>query len=244
MSVSHRLRVRPSAGVVIHRVRRTLTMTGDPHRTILIDTALDLVDAAADATGVLHVLSQALWKGAEPKSLLKAAARRRFLANRDLLRTLLTEFVEGIESELERMFLANVVRAHGLPEPVLQARTQIRDHWVRSDCWFERHSLRVELDGELAHPGRATDADVLRDNCMILSYEDITLRFRWWHTLLGACVSAAQVAAGLRRGGFQGEPQPCCDTCTAPEEFRKLVERARATASRTRSTGVRGMIVA
>lgn len=231
ISVSHRLKVRPSAGVLIHRVRRTLKMTGDPRRTTLIETALDLVHMATDVSGVLDVLSQAVWKGADPKALLKAAERRRYLGNREVLRMLLAEFIEGVESELERRFLANVVRAHGLPEPVLQARTKLRDHWVRSDCWFERHALRVELDGELAHPGRATEADVLRDNDSILIHGDVTLRYRWWHTLLGACASAAQVAAGLRRGGFEGEPQPCCATCIAPAEFRKILEEARAKAS-------------
>lgn len=231
VSVTHRLKVQPSAGMVIHRVRRTLKMTGDPHRTTLIETALDLVDVAASRPGVLDVLTQAVWRGADPKSLLNAAAGRRYLGNRGILRELLAEFVEGVESELERQFLANVVRAHALPEPVLQARTKIRDHWIRSDCWFDRHALRVELDGELAHPGRATDADVLRDNDTVLSHDEVTLRYRWWHTLLGACVSAAQVAAGLRRGGFEGEPQPCSDTCTAPAEFRKLVAQAHARAS-------------
>ncbi|MGM0386065.1 MAG: type IV toxin-antitoxin system AbiEi family antitoxin domain-containing protein, partial [Actinomycetota bacterium] len=234
VSVSHRLKVQPSAGIVIHRVRRTLTMTGNPHRTTLVETALDLVDTAEDAAEVLEVLTQAVWKGADPKKLLNAAAGRRYLGNRGLLRELLAEFVEGVESELERRFLTNVVRAHGLPEPVLQARTRIRDHWVRSDCWFDRHALRVELDGELAHPGRATGADVLRDNDMVLSHQEITLRYRWWHTLMGSCVSAAQVAAGLWRGGFEGEPQPCSDTCTAPAEFRKLIAHGGAGARRRR----------
>lgn len=225
VTVPHRLRVEPSAGLVVHRVRRRFAMTGNPRRTTLLDTTLDLVDVARDASTVLDVITQALWKGARPTALLAAAAGRRYLANRALLRTLLAEYVEGVESELERQFLTNVVRAHGLPEPILQARTKIRGHWVRSDCWFERYGLRVELDGELAHPGRANEADVLRDNDMLVSRGDITLRYRWWHALLGACVSTAQLAAGLRRGGCEDEPQPCGEKCTAPAEFRKLIAK-------------------
>src|SRR5660397_296717 len=71
-----------------------------------------------------------------------------------------------------------------------RVRERVRGYWIRSDCWYEGYGLRVELDGELAHPGRATHRDVLRDNDVLLMTGDLTLRYRWWHTLAGACVSA------------------------------------------------------
>lgn len=226
ITLPHSVKVAPAEGLLFHRTRRAFAMVRNPYRTTLLDTVVDLVDTAANPTEVLSRLTGGIRSGLHPKAILTAAAQRRLLGNRGILCAILAENVDGVESTLEYQFHTNVVRAHGLPAPTRQSRQRVRDYWIRSDCWFEDYGLRVELDGEVAHPGKATDTDVLRDNDVLLTLDEITLRFRWIHTLGGACLSAAQLTTGLRRGGFQGEPQPCSPACHAPAEFRKLVTRA------------------
>lgn len=82
--------------------------------------------------------------------------------------------------------------------------------------------VRVELDGELAHPGRATDDDLLRDNDVLLSRDEITLRYRWPHVHDTACGVAGQVAAGLRTGGWSRIARRCSPTCRAAETTTSL----------------------
>lgn len=223
VKVPHRFVVVAGNGVVIHRTRRPFAMVGDPHRTTLLDTVLDLADTAASDAELVDYLTAGIRQGVSPTAVLAEVARRRYFGNRLLLSQLLDQGMEGMESTLEHMWHQNVVLAHGLPSPTRQARELIRDRFIRSDCWFESFGLRVELDGELAHPGRATDADVLRDNDMLLARAEMTLRYRWRHALPGAaCVSAAQLCVGLRRGGFVGAPLACGDRCAAPTSFAQL----------------------
>lgn len=220
--VPHETLLTPTTGIRLHRTRRRFGVVGSPRRTTLVDTVLDLVGDAKRTSEVLDMLTVGIRKGARPEQVLRALEKRRYFENRSLLRELLTRTPDGVESPLELRFHENVVVAHGLPVPQRQVRQRVRGYWIRSDCSFEGFGVRVELDGELAHPGRATTRDVLRDNDVLLMSGDITLRYRWWHTLLGACVAAAQVAIGLNRGGWVGEPIPCGPRCTVAAEYRKL----------------------
>lgn len=70
--------------------------------------------------------------------------------------------------------------------------------WVRADRVYPAHALRVELDGALAHPRGRTDRDTWRDNAVTIELEQRTLRYRWAHVRLTPCLTAVQVAAGLR----------------------------------------------
>lgn len=224
VKVPHRFVVVAGDGVVIHRTRRPFAMVGDPHRTTLLDTVLDLADTATSDAELVDYLTAGIRQGVSPKAVLAEVARRRYFGNRLLLTQLLDQGMEGMESTLEHMWHQNVVVAHGLPSPTRQARELIRDRIIRSDCWFEAFGLRVELDGELAHPGRATDADVLRDNDTLLARAERTLRYRWPHALPGAaCVSAGQVGLGLRQGGWADVPRTCGDGCAAPGTFAQLL---------------------
>lgn len=228
VTVPHRFVVVAGDDVVIHRTRRSFAMVGDPHRTTLLDTVLDLAHTATSDADLVDYLTAGIRQGVSPKAVLAEVEGRRYFGNRLLLTQLLDQGMEGMESTLEHMWHQNVVVAHGLPAPTRQARQVIRNRFIRSDCWFEAYGLRVELDGELAHPGRATDADVLRDNDMLLAREEMTFRYRWPHALPGAaCVSAAQLCVGLGRGGFTGELLACGEGCTAPATFAQLLAQSR-----------------
>lgn len=75
--------------------------------------------------------------------------------------------------------------------------------------------MRVELDGQLGHPGGATDADVWRDNVVRVHTGDITLRYRWVHITATSCETASQVAQALRAGGWRGSVKACGPQCRA-----------------------------
>lgn len=221
--VPHSTLLTPPTGLALRRTRRRFAVVGHPRRTNLVDTVLDLADRAKGETEVLDMVAAGAGKGAKPDRLLREMGKRRYVPHRALLKDLLARTPDGVESPLELRFHTNVLVAHGLPLPQRQVRERVRGYWIRSDCWYERYGVRVELDGELAHPGRATPRDVLRDNDVLLKTGDITLRYRWWHALEGACVSAAQVASGLSRGGWEGEPVRCDQPrCSAVREFGTL----------------------
>ena len=137
------------------------------------------------------------------------------MKNRKFIHRLLDLTDEGVESHLELEYRRRVERAHGLPRAVRQKWERLRERWIRSDCWYQGLRVRVELDGELAHPGRATDADVMRDNDLLIARDDITLRYRWPHVWSSPCDVAAQVGSALRRRGWRGQLKKCSPTCRA-----------------------------
>ncbi|MDQ2624946.1 MAG: hypothetical protein M3Y20_07285, partial [Actinomycetota bacterium] len=144
-------------------------------------------------------------------------AERARIRQRRLVTDLLAEADAGIESPLEHRYHHDVERAHGLPRSQLQVRTLLDGAWTRADRRYTEFALRVELDGELAHPGGRTDRDVWRDNAAAAELGDLTLRYRWIHVVSMSCETAAQVALALQRNGWTGSPRPCSPTCRLPE---------------------------
>lgn len=224
--------LRAAPEVAIHRTRRSLgavqpSRPGEEFRGLkcreMVETVLDLIDVAATDREVLNLVIAAFQQRISQRVLASRTALRHDLRHRSHLLRLIEETPDGVESELERRYHDVVERAHGLPTAVRQRREQVRGRWIRSDCSYEGFGLLVELDGEFAHPGRATSADVTRDNDTLVSRDERTLRFRWSHTYSpDACVAAAQVSAGLRRGGWRGAPSPCGPGCTVTEDLRTL----------------------
>lgn len=224
--------LRAAPEVAIHRTRRSLgavqpSRPGEHFRGLrcreIVETVLDMVDVAATDREVLSLVIAAFQQRISHRLLAGRAGRRHDLHHRSHLLRIIAETPDGVESELERRYHDVVERAHGLPTAVRQRREKVRGRWIRSDCSYEGFGLLVELDGEFAHPGRATSADVTRDNDSLVSRDERTLRFRWPHTYVPeACVAAAQVGGGLRRGGWTGAPRPCGPGCTVMEGFRLL----------------------
>lgn len=205
--------VRPQLGLRVYR-RRTmpdlrlglLTVTGEA------DTALDLIDRLISEDDVVGVVTR-VCRQVDPAELRRVAGRRSRLRHRSLVMDLVADVEDGIESPLEHRYHRDVERAHGLPRAQLQLRERLSGRWTRADCRYRRYLLRVELDGQLAHPGGRTDRDTWRDNAALLATDETTLRYRWRHVAVEACSTATQVVAALRRGGWLGVPRPCSPTC-------------------------------
>ena len=222
----HTARVVPDGAMDLRRTRRAFALVCTPSRTTLVDTVIDVARTATSSQAVVAHVTAAVRRGMRVEALLREVSARRAFANKATLLALLADCAEGMESVLEYHFQTRVVRPHGLPTPVLQYRDSVRGHRIRTDCIFDGYGVRAELDSEQAHPGRATAKDLLRDDDVLLTSGNITLRFRWEHVLDGACLSAAQIALALKQRGWDGEPIPCGPHCTAIAEYRKLAAGA------------------
>ncbi|MBK7819590.1 MAG: type IV toxin-antitoxin system AbiEi family antitoxin domain-containing protein [Tessaracoccus sp.] len=214
--------LRSTARCAVRRTRVALTRVGDPPRTCLEQTVVDLVDDAATASSVLDLLIKAIQRGMSVPRFLGYLARCRRVRHRDFVLRVTAETADGVESHLELEYLRRVERAHNLPRSVRQKRERIRGRWIRSDCWYPEFGVRAELDGELAHPGRATADDLIRDNDVRLALDEITLRYRWTHVWDAPCLVAGQVAAALYKRGWQEALRPCSPGCGAPAVFASL----------------------
>lgn len=213
VTVPHHRYVATPPGLVIHRSRSMPPSGGRLRRVHRGDTVLDIVGEARSADDAVALLCGAVRAGAHAAEILAAVDRRPRARGRALLTEILADVVAGVESPLERRYHRDVERRHGLPRGRLQQSQVVRGLWIRADCLYDGCSVRVELDGELAHPGGRTDADVWRDNAVLLARSEITLRYRWRHVRITPCATALQVADALRAGGWQGHPRPCGPHC-------------------------------
>ncbi|WP_127573734.1 type IV toxin-antitoxin system AbiEi family antitoxin domain-containing protein [Georgenia faecalis] len=215
VSVPFRRTVQPQPGLIIHRRRlMPAVWSGAVRATTAPETVLDLVARADRLDDVVGILTRAT-RTLRPEEIRAVATARSRLRHRDLVRDVLAEVAHGVESPLELRYRRGVEVAHGLPRSELQVRERLGEAWIRADCRYRAHRVRVELDGRLAHPGGRTDEDTWRDNAALLATGEITLRYRWSHVAGAPCRTAVQVAEALRAGGWGGALRRCSPHCTA-----------------------------
>jgi len=195
-----------------HRERpgvRSSKVTGSPPRLLATETVLDL--AAQGGEGevvdlVVRATQQRLVTAAGLSSALELRATHR---HRRLLQTLLDDVAEGVESQLERRYLHDVERAHGLPDGLRQRYRGGLRH--RTDVGYDTYGLLVELDGRLGHEGAGRFRDMRRDNAFAL-LAMLTLRYGWPDVVERPCEVASQVATVLTGRGWPG-PLGRCRRC-------------------------------
>ncbi len=214
VSIPEHRRATGGHGVVIRR-RRQLEVTvraGLPvtSRGWSVVDVLDTVRSADDAVGVLTAAVRA---GVRPQEVLDVLHRRPRARHRELVTELLGEVAAGTESAMELRYHRDVEQRHRLPRSTRQLAQAVGGRSIRADAVYEGMGVRVELDGELAHPGGRTVADTWRDNAVLVALGEIALRYRWHHVRVTPCRTAAQVADALRVRGWRGSPRPCGPTC-------------------------------
>jgi hypothetical protein len=209
---------RPLPGVVIHR---SSNVRAEPHaawvlpRTSPEDTVLDLISAASTFNEAYMWLCRAIGRGVTlPQFLREALSRRARFRWRAWIIEALAEKEQGLDSPLERRYVRDVERAHGLPAARRQARRRAGSANMYLDNLYEGYRLCVELDGATTHPIEGRWADTERDNENIASDDIRTLRFGWVAVTERRCQSAQRVADALRRSGWTGDPHPCGPECT------------------------------
>jgi hypothetical protein len=187
-----------------------------PPQTNLEDTILDLTDATSSSRTVIDLVLHACQQRQTTAARLSLKMRsRKRLRWRVLLKEVLTEVRDGVLSPLERRYLRDVERAHGLPKGTRNSGDNDGGTRRYRDVRYRKLRLVVELDGRAAHPVDEREFDDLRDN-EVVERNERTLRYGWRSVCEMPCVTAAQVARLLVQNGWTGQPRPCSPTCPIP----------------------------
>jgi hypothetical protein len=199
--------------IVIHRADRGQGPFVGPFvlpRTTIDDTVLDLGAAAPSFDSAYAWIARAVSRRLVTVGALRAAlARRRRARWRKWLEDSFDESGAGVHSTLERRYVTDVARAHGLPAAQHQARRQLNGKTHYKDIWYPEYGIAVEIDGPAYHQNEQVPRDRDRDNANLALDDVRTFRFGPVDVTARACETAAMVAVTLRRGGWQGSPRPC-----------------------------------
>lgn len=218
LAVPHGRRIGRSPGVLVTQLRcfdTAALVHASPPRLRVEHAALLLASAAATADGAVAVLADAVREGATTVSrLVDALTHHPRLPRRALLREVLADVAEGAQSPLERRYLRDVERAHGLPRGERQVREVVRLvegevlRWVVRDVRYRAQRTLLELDGRIGHSASLDKwADLQRD-LEAAVHGDLSLR-AGWQQVLGACRLAVVVGGVLEARGWSGSAHPC-----------------------------------
>jgi hypothetical protein len=212
-------RVMPLQGVVIHTSSRKAMVwrpLGIPPFTIAEETVVDLVHAALNYDDVVALVTAGFNRRLLTENDLRLVAQgRKKLRWRRELDEIITMAAGGAHSPLEHRHDRDVQRAHGLPEPVRQAKFAKPDGSVgyRDRCYPQYGGLVIELDGKRFHPDERRGLDQERDNQAAVTGS--TLRYGWTDVTRRACETARQEAEALHHRGWTGQLRPCSPDCRA-----------------------------
>ncbi len=211
-------RIRPPAGVVVHRSAR-LTQTVHPimlpPRTRIEETVLDLVAQSATFDAALAAASAACQRGLTVPELIAQAMRaRKKLRWRTELAEALGQLGGGAHSLLEYRYVHYVERPHRLPPASRQVKLAEGNRSRYLDNLYRDYHLCVELDGRMAHPESQRWQDLRRVNA--ITAQGITvMRYGWSDVNDRPCQTAAQIATILRGRGWSGTARRCSPACKA-----------------------------
>ncbi len=219
VTVAHGHRVARRPGVRIRQSRR-LALTRHPSRTPpqtrVEDTVLDLTDDAATEDAVVDIVLRACQRRLTTAARLALRARgRKRMRWRHLVGELVAEVQDGVMSALERRYVRDVERPHGLPRGRRNRTEGGRGRRRYRDVHYRRWRVAVELDGRAAHPEEWREADDVRDNELVADEDTRTLRYGWRSVTTRPCATAAQVGRTLRGRGWSGRLTRCGPACTA-----------------------------
>ena len=211
-------RSREIPGIVVHRSRNVASEPLPPWllpRTPVAETVLDLADASRtfdDAYGWLtRATGRQLVSVPQLRQALQARSRIRW---RSLLTEALAEAQDGVMSPLERRYVRDVERAHGLPPARRQVRRELAGGVRFLDNYYAEFRLCVELDGRASHPPEQKWADASRDNDNLFRDDVATMRFGLLDVTTRRCAQAARLAAFFLRRGWDGAGlRPCGPKC-------------------------------
>ncbi|WP_051549244.1 hypothetical protein [Nocardioides sp. URHA0032] len=205
-------RVGPTKGISIRRgqLEAVSQPAAQPPRLHLEDPVLVAASDEEREDAAVAVLVDACAERRTTATRLAAALPRHpRLGRRRLLASVLDDAGTGVPSAVERRYVAQVERAHGLPRGIREDRAE---GGGQRDVRYSTERVVVELDGRLAH-GRAEQhwADLDRRPA-VGATGDVTVRLAWGQ-VLDPCRVAAAVARLLASRGWAGRPVPCGSRC-------------------------------
>ena len=125
---------------------------------------------------------------------------------------ILEDVADGTYSALERRYLTDVERPHGLPTARRQRRSSQGRSPAYRDVEYVDLGLVVELDGRLGHEWTSDGWDDLDRDLDAAVTGVMTVRVRWGQ-VLHPCRLASTVAGLLTARGWQGAPRSCGEVC-------------------------------
>ncbi|GAB7002691.1 hypothetical protein JCM18899A_01620 [Nocardioides sp. AN3] len=213
IAVDRKRSVARREGILIRRLSRfagRVQWNTSPPRVRLEEALLGLAESASTEHTAIGRLTDAVnARLTTPDRLLDTLSSRARIARRDFLADALTDVRDGTCSVLERGYLVDIERAHGLPQPHRQAPTGVGRPGFR-DVDYPGFGVVVELDGRLGHDGSmARDRDLERDLDAVVAAGRVTVRLGWGQVFDRPCSTAGKVGALLQLHGWGGTVTRC-----------------------------------
>lgn len=182
-----------------------------PPRVVLEHAAIDVAADSGDTAAVFRTLADLCQTRLTSADAIAETLRsRQRVRGRPLLRALLSDLATGACSVLERGYLHEVERAHGLPTGRRQAPTGAGAPPGLRDVEYAAYGVIIELDGRAFHDNAsARDRDAERDLDALVGDRALTVRITYGQVFRSGCRTAARIAQLLRRGGWPGALTPC-----------------------------------
>lgn len=177
---------------------------GELKRTAVEVALLDLARESTAPQTIAALTRAVAERMTKPSKILDALENVDRVRHQALMREMCAEAEQGVQSVLEWLFLKDVVRRHGLPEPALQVSLV---SGTRTDAVFEGFTFVVELDGRLGHEEEPF-RDMHRDN-RLTARGILTLRFGWDDVIKRPCAVAAQIRELLAIQGWAANGRRC-----------------------------------
>ena len=205
-------RVHAARGLVVRRLSRfdaTARMSLTPPRVRLEHAALQAASSAPTDEGALALLADLCQQGwTTPARLAAAIADRTRLRRRAFLMSVLDDVAAGSYSVLERRYLVQVERAHGLPTAARQRRVLVGRAAAYRDVEYVPYGVIVELDGRLGHE-RARDRWRDLDRDLAAGADGVATVRLGWRQVLDPCRTASVMARLLWARGWRGTLRSC-----------------------------------
>ncbi|NMO92442.1 type IV toxin-antitoxin system AbiEi family antitoxin domain-containing protein [Actinomycetospora sp. TBRC 11914] len=208
-------------GLVVHRSRAfayTVVEGLDQPVVAASHTAVDLAVARPTARQAMATMLHCLTvTSLRPESVRASIDLRRPRRYRDALLAALGYATDGVRSKLEAIYALEVEEAHGLPRGERQVPVDVDGTTRYEDIAYrlEDDVVIVRLDGHRHHADRVTAlVDRRRDLAAEMAGRGrIVLGFE--ETAADPCARAREVAAVLRRRGWEGALR-ACERCWSP----------------------------
>jgi hypothetical protein len=176
-----------------------------------VTTVLDLVEAAPTLDDAFGWVSRAVTgQVAQPVPLRSALLERKKFARRRWLNDALAGAEDGIPFPLERRWVYDVERPHGLPRAVRQAPPPGADGARYLLNLYEPFSVPIELDGLAVHQPGELDRDRRRANEAAIAMAAVPLRYGFKEVANHPCAQAEQVARALVKRGWDARKLKAC----------------------------------
>ena len=215
VAIDDRRTVRRVPGVVAHRTADLDARTDwlrSPPRITLEHALIDVVSAAR-TDRAYEALARAIGaRETSPARIRDVLDARLRVRQRATLVGLLADLEAGACSVLERGYLHDVERRHGLPSGQRQQRVRGAGGVRYRDVVYRAFGLIVELDGRAFHDNVSSWNDGhQRDLEAAVAGDGRTVRLSYVQVFGGACTTAALIGVLLKRGGWTGAPLRCPD---------------------------------